>query len=119
MRFAKYILIIGLVLPLNALQRPQGSVQPTGDRAIYGTVLDDDRQPVQGVTVRAMRPTFDSNGATNLVAAGRAALTDAGGRYALMNLPPDIYVVSVDPGTPGIPGRRSTTTRFFSTIYYP
>ncbi len=109
-------LLLLIVLPLYAMQRPQGPVSPAGDRAIYGVVLNDDRQPVAGVTVRAMRPTFDSNGATNLVAVGRSSLTDAAGRYALSNLPADIYVVSVEPG-PASPNRRST--KFFSTVYYP
>ncbi len=61
----------------------------------------------------ALRPTFDDNGASSLVAVGReSAPTDPSGKYVLSDLAPDIYVVSVDPAT----GRGA---RRFATVYYP
>jgi hypothetical protein len=102
---------------VQGFQRPQGPVARNGDRSISGTVFDDDRQPVGGVSVRAMRPTYDFNGATNLVPAGRPFLSDTAGRFFLTGLAPDIYVVSVEPGPGGTTSRRPT--RFFSSVYYP
>src|SRR5437870_695159 len=103
-----------LILPLYALQRPQGPNAPSGTYAISGNVVDDDGQPAAGVTVRALRPTYDNNGATNLIAVGRGSMTDFAGRYSLANLPPDIYLVGVEPGPVS-----NRATRSFATIYYP
>src|SRR5215471_636323 len=107
-------LLLVVTVPLLALQRPQGSIARTGNYSIAGTVFNDDGQPLSGVLVRALQPTFDTNGATNLNPAGRSSITDLRGRYTLNGLPPDVYLVSVDPAPGG-----SRNQLFFTTMYYP
>jgi hypothetical protein len=107
-------LLLVLSLPLLGLQRPQGRVPSGAWFEIAGNVVDDDGQPVAGVVVQALLATFDTNGATNLIPAGRASVTDSTGRYLLTRLPPDIYLVSVNPPTTGNRNRS-----FFTTVYYP
>src|SRR5689334_12428902 len=90
-------------LPLFAFQRPQGpAVSRAGSAfAIAGTITDDDGKPLRGVLVRALQPTFDTNGATNLTPVSRATTTDDFGNYVLRGLPADVYLVSVDPPPAG------------------
>jgi hypothetical protein len=73
---------------IHAFQRPARADRPRRRSSITGTVFDDDRQPVAGVMVRAMRPTYDSNGATHLAAAGRPFISDTTGRFFLTGLGP-------------------------------
>jgi hypothetical protein len=110
------VCLLLVALPLFALQRPQGPVVSKAGAAfaIAGTVTDDDGQPLRGVVVRALQPTFDINGATNLTPAGRATTTDALGNYVLRGLSADVYLIGVDPPTGGNRNRLS-----FATVYFP
>jgi hypothetical protein len=112
----KSVFVLIFALPLFAVQRPQGPSPGAGRElsSIAGTVVNDDGQPLAGVLVRALQPTFDTNGATNMVPVGRPSISDASGQYALTGLVPDVYLVSVDPAS------ANTRVRpFFATVFYP
>jgi len=111
LRTGAFILLL-LALPLSASQRPQGPIATSGLSAISGTVLGDDGNPVAGVVVARLRPTFDDNG-TKQSCRRRSGIRANGpvGKYVLSGLAPDIYVVSVYPVSRG--------ARRFVTVYYP
>src|SRR5439155_16450057 len=83
-------------------------------RALFGTIVDEDGEPLQGASVQLLQLRYE-NGRLRLVPGpGSARLTDDLGRYRLYGLPPGRYIVSAAIGNVGsedLPG--------YARSYYP
>ncbi|HEY2382504.1 MAG TPA: carboxypeptidase-like regulatory domain-containing protein [Terriglobia bacterium] len=83
------------------------SVQLTPTAVVTGRILDEERQPLQGARVEAMRYRY-RDGSRVLSVEGQAASDDRG-EYRIFNLPPDSYYIRAT-----IPGRLPQVP-----VYYP
>ena len=83
MKLKACIFLVAFMLVLSPLVFSQS--RATG--AIVGTVMDDQGEPLPGVTVSLDSP--------NLIGA-RSAITDAAGGYRFPALPPGLYTVTVE-----------------------
>jgi len=83
MRFKTVSLLISILILLSPLAFTQS--KETG--AIIGTILDEDRTPLPGVTVTVSSPKLMGT---------RSAVTDIEGKYRFPALPPGIYSVKAE-----------------------
>ena len=85
-------------------------------RALYGTVVDEHGEPVQGARIQAQQIQYEAD---RLVAApvGAERRTDDRGSYRLWGLYDGTYLIqaSVDGILTGTTGRQNT----YATLYYP
>ncbi len=89
-------------------------VLPRGT-AVTGTIVDEQGEPLQGVSVRAMQLRYAS-GLTAAVNAGpRDRRTDDRGRYRIHGLLPGSYLIVADAEAP-ISGAQS---RGYAPVFYP
>jgi hypothetical protein len=80
-------------------------VQPAGQTALAGQVLDDQAQPLAGVSLTLGGPTLTTLGTT-----------DAAGNFLLTNVPTGPQVILVDGSTANRPGVRYPTIPLTLTI---
>jgi hypothetical protein len=85
--------------------------------AVTGHVMDDGGDPVEGVTVRALRMTYEA-GRRRLVQAGVARLTDDRGHYRIYGLKPGEYLVSGMVGQV-IPFQAMVDLPGYAPTYFP
>lgn len=93
---------------------------PTG--GVSGTVVDNDKQPLEGVTVQLMRVAYTSSG-KHLLPVGTPAKSDDRGEYRISFVTPGRYYVNA--GTPLKSGRNDLLPAFnsvsedYATVFFP
>jgi protocatechuate 3,4-dioxygenase beta subunit len=105
----------GSAINLDKAQRMTSvSLRLAPQAVILGRILDEDGEPVRGVTVQAMRMGYNGQGRRQLVPAGNVQTNDLG-EYRLYDIPGGKYYVSAMlRGGPQTPGKDR-----FTPAYYP
>ncbi len=86
--------------------------------AIVGRIVDENGDPIEGASVRALRMEF-VRGRRRLVEAGAPRLTNDLGRYRIYGLQPGRYVVSAVVGQVVFPGPPVVDLRGYAPTYFP
>ncbi len=86
--------------------------------AIVGRIVDENGDPIEGASVRALRAEF-VRGRRRLVEVGAARLTNDLGGYRIYGLQPGRYVVSAVVGQILFPGPAMADLRGYAPTYFP
>ncbi|HEX5069341.1 MAG TPA: carboxypeptidase-like regulatory domain-containing protein [Vicinamibacterales bacterium] len=94
---------VGLPIALTDRETTTVSVRVPRGSVIAGTVVDENGQPMSGISIQVSRVGVSASGQRTFAPAGRGAViapaTDDRGAYRFYGLPPGDYVVAAQPRT--------------------